>query len=1044
MNEKKKGVTNPSTAGKKRYFRFINEIEEPQQWIKKNENEFGEISPVDEILSKAYISRRDFLKLAGFGAGIAIATGCETPVEKIANFAKFPDYMPGKKVKIPTTFYDGYDYAPLIGNVLDGRPIFLSPNPDNSTGIKGLNARILASLLYCYDSHRLQGIKQDGMSVSYSSGYPSFIQKLKENLKSASASGKNNYLVTHTIISPTLRRLLQKFSEQYNVKILEYDSIPWGVIGKAYEIITGKDGIPLPRLDKANVVVGIDCDFLMTYPLSLKIAADYSRAKSLSWGEAMNQTRKFIKHYQIECVPTTTGLNADERIVIKPSERTLIIALLYNELLKRKPELPYPALDESALSVIPSDSPLRKSISKIAEELMHNYESSVVFSGSFNIYDQIITALINRICGAFNNTIDLNTRLEIFKGHREKVNEIFSQEKGENTGTLIFYNVNPAYDIPELNWQEFCAKAENSVYIGWQKNETTALCKSYAATTYIFEEWGDAEIIPRLYATIQPLLTPFFDVKSLHEILIDLLEIQSNPRQEVIKTIQENYGIKDDKEIFEIFKRGELNATESLTPSPLSIKINDAIWQELNNHIRTVAKEDKEWQISIVLHPHLIDGRHFENPFLRELPEPVTRITWDTFLTMNPVDMKELNLNILAGQKEKFNTIEVKLANDKTIEETAIPLPGQKRKTIVFYTGYGRKTERNGFVSEGVNLNTFMNQSYIPVLSIQKTDKTRYVAFYQVWNNTEGREPVKEITLDHYLKILNEGAEPRKIHKEEKIHDGYGREVPPDSIGIWKEHFRGYTHSWKMTIDLTRCIGCGACVIACIEENNIPIVGREEIRRNRDMHWIRIDRYFASDDKNHEEVEGVFQPVMCQHCNNAPCETVCPVAATTSSIEGINMMAYNRCVGTRYCANNCPYKVRRFNWWNYPSDKKFTGINPAQDDYEKFMLNPVVTVRERGVMEKCSFCIQRIQEGKRTAKKERRELRDGEIVPACAEVCPTTAITFGDYNDTNSKVYKEYNSPLSYSLLAELGTRPNVAYLTKIKNIKEENHKKEA
>jgi molybdopterin-containing oxidoreductase family iron-sulfur binding subunit len=450
-------------------------------------------------------------------------------------------------------------------------------------------------------------------------------------------------------------------------------------------------------------------------------------------------------------------------------------------------------------------------------------------------------------------------------------------------------------------------------------------------------------------------------------------------------------------------------------------------------------------------------GNHANNPILQELPDPISRVTWDNYITMAPSDMDELGLNKMMGQEQKANVISLSIGNQK-MNLPVLAQPGQAPGTVGVALGYGRLFGRAEQSTLGVNAFPFMNTqngTLSPInygAKIEKTDLSYALAGTQTHHTMMGRDIIKETSLTEFKANAKSGNAPKMQHTNvaELIPAGE-HEAPISKVDYWRE-FKMINHRWGMSIDLNSCTGCGACVVSCHVENNVPVVGKDEVRRSRDMHWLRIDRYYTSDadpstryergNKNHRAKEipsanprVAFQPVMCQHCNHAPCETVCPVLATTHSTEGLNQMTYNRCVGTRYCANNCPYKVRRFNWFSYHDNQKFDYF--MNDDLGKMVLNPDVTVRARGVMEKCSLCVQRIQAGKLSAKSEGRMVADGEIQTACAEACPTNAIVFGDFNDEKGKLTALAEHGRSYYLLEEVGVKPNIVYQTKVRNVEE-------
>ena len=479
-------------------------------------------------------------------------------------------------------------------------------------------------------------------------------------------------------------------------------------------------------------------------------------------------------------------------------------------------------------------------------------------------------------------------------------------------------------------------------------------------------------------------------------------------------------------------------------PKTVTLSVNGR--ENIESIIETVLAtkpQGKGYELTLYEKTGLGDGRDANNPWLQEFPDPISRITWDNYVTMSPSEMGELGFDLLERGDTYASVVSLQTNDGEKLELPIIPQPGQKRGTISIALGYGRKKE--GKVADGVGTNTYKLCSVFGEnivrfsaknVTLQKTNKEAPIGATQTHHTLMGRSAIlKEASFAEYKK-------DKKAGNQQKMLDSHKGKVLPETLNLWEDHdVESASYRWGMSIDLTACIGCGSCVTSCQSENNVPVVGKDEVRRAREMHWIRIDRYYSSD-ADSDDLRGLetasdnpqvaFQPVMCQHCNHAPCETVCPVAATTHSNEGLNQMTYNRCIGTRYCANNCPYKVRRFNWFKYADNKKFD-FN-MNEDFSKMVLNPDVTVRSRGVMEKCSLCVQRIQDGKLTAKAEQRKVKDGEIKTACQSSCPTNAITFGNLNDEKSAVGKESASERAYELLEEIGVQPNVYYLTKIRN----------
>jgi Fe-S-cluster-containing dehydrogenase component len=612
-------------------------------------------------------------------------------------------------------------------------------------------------------------------------------------------------------------------------------------------------------------------------------------------------------------------------------------------------------------------------------------------------------------------------------------------KKGEYAG-VVFYKSNPLYTYPNTtDFNEGLKKVGLKISFSEKYNETSEVCDFSCPDHNYLESWNDAEPKAGHYSLAQPVIAPLFDTRQAQESLLkwagkpgDFLTYIQEYWKSNFFSRQEKYASYEDfwmqslqDGVFEMPSAGMKTYKANADLSPAAASLSKSVASDL--------------EIVLYVKTGIGNGDHAGNPWLQELPDPVSKVCWDNYAAVSPQTAEKLGL-------VQTNVVSIQ-SNGKTVKLPVLIQPGQANGTVAIALGYGQSIGRDGKVV-GVNAYPLISVSNRSLLyttssaSLSKTTDEDYIlASTQTHHTMMGREPVRETTLGEFIK------DPKSGNPLDLISTANGKKRP-EELDIWatatNPGFEKPNHRWGLGIDLNACIGCGACVVACSAENNVPVVGKDEISRTREMHWIRIDRYYSSAAEETDRIglesptadpdklEVVFQPVMCQHCNHAPCETVCPVAATMHSSEGLNQMAYNRCIGTRYCANNCPYKVRRFNWFKYSDNNKFD--YQMNDDLGKMVLNPDVVVRARGVMEKCSMCVQRVQSGKLKAKVEGRRPADGEIQTACAQTCPTHAITFGDYNDKNSEVSTDLKAPRSYYLLYELDTQPSVFYQTKVRN----------
>ena len=1017
-------------ATNKKYWQSVEELSNKSFTDNLKQNEFIEKLPVDEFLGnkeqlkQTSTTRRDFLKFLGFSTAAASIAACEAPVRKAIPYVVKPEEItPGKANYYASTYYDGYDFASILVKTREGRPIKIVSNKD-APSFNCLNSRSQASILSLYDTDRENGATLKTEPV----GWSEVDEIIPVQLTNINNTGKQIVLLTPTVISPSFLSIIKKYKETFNnFKHIQYDSISNDALLNAYELEHGVRAFPSYHFNKAEVVVSFGADFLGDW-LYKDFDKDYAFLR--------DPDQNMSYHIQFESNLSLTGSNADKRVKIKASETGSLLLSLYNKIVKK--------IGDQSLSVFrESKTKHEEELERLATMLLANKKKSLVVSSSDNLEEQLIVLKINNLISAEGNTCSIAKPVLTKKSKRQDINKLLSDMNNGKVGALLCYNVNPAYSISNRDlFVSSLEKVDLKISFASKKDETSVLMDYNCPTNHVLESWADSNPKAGLYTFTQPTIAPLFDTRQTEESLLKWIGQDAN-YYDYLKSswssidfnkaihdgyyIDKNYNIK--KEFPEYTKKGAVS---------------------LGDYIDRISSGQKTMELILYSKVGLGDGTHANNPWLQELPDPVSRVTWDNYLTISSVDANLLGLENKYVSNGALNGSKVNVSIDGvTLKSVPVLIqPGQTEGTVGLSFGYGRNIAGKVGNHIGVNAYAFYNGNLNQVdVQIEKTEGEHEFACTQLHHTMMGRNIVKEANLSDYKKDSRAGN-PKVLFE---THKG---KLPPAEISIWDEHDKSTGHFWNKVIDLNKCTGCGACVISCHAENNVPVVGKEEVRKHRDMHWLRIDRYYSSDMNEEtakkegsnpintyqkmevasENPEVVFQPVMCQHCNNAPCETVCPVAATTHSSEGLNHMTYNRCIGTRYCANNCPYKVRRFNWFNYKEKEDFKNINPAQDDLSSMVLNPDVTVRARGVMEKCSMCIQRIQGAKLKAKKEGRQIVDGEITMACEEVCGTGAISFGDANNKNSIVAKQLKNDRTYQLLEEIGTRPSVYYKTKIRN----------
>ena len=980
----------------KKYWKGLAQLNNDPIVDKLAQNEFVEELPVDQFLgdkenlSATNSSRRDFLKFLGFSTAAATLAACETPVVKSIPYLVKPDeIIPGVANYYASTYYDGRDYASILVKTREGRPIKIENNGTCS------NSRVQASVLSLYDSSRLKGPLKNNSETQWAVIDLEIKEKLS-NIKEGKIA-----LLTSTILSPSTKEIIKEFKNKYNnVEHVMIDSTPYDGILDANLDSFGIRLTPDYSFDKANVIVSFGADFLANW-MANDYATDYVNGRNPKAG-------KMSKHYQLESNMSLTGANADKRIQIKPSEQGYLISSLLDGINGKK----YDAR-----------------LTDIVKALKSNRSKSIVVSNSNDKNVQTLVNSINNTLNNYGNTISINKPSYLKQGNSKDLENLVSDMKSGNVEALITYNVNPSYSL--YNASVFNQALENvdlKISTSLYNDETAYLMDYVCPDSHNLESWGDANPKHGTYSLMQPTISPLFNSRQFQESL--LVWLGKSDYQSYLK----NYWIKKGVDWNKSLHDGYFSLNES------KIRTSNFI----DNSVSISKKESNSIELEVYESVAIGDGKLANNPWLQELPDPLTRACWDNYLTIAASTAEKLGLSNWTVSNGAMNGSLVDItAGNKTLKNVPVLIsPGQAQSTVGMAVGYGRTRAGKAGDNVGFNAYPFLN---VKEVEIKKVEGEYEFASIQLHHTMMGRDIVKETSLAEYIKDPSSGN-----HRE--MYHTYKGKLPADQVSLYEEHDLETGHFWNLSIDLTSCIGCGECVISCQAENNIPVVGKEEMRKSRDMHWMRIDRYYSSDmtkelskeekispitmysemEVPSENPEVVFQPVMCMHCNHAPCENVCPVAATTHSNEGLNQMTYNRCIGTRYCANNCPYKVRRFNWFQYSENDKFDFH--MNDDLGKMVLNPDVVVRSRGVIEKCSMCIQKIQELKLTAKREGRPIRDEDAQTVCASSCSTNALVFGDSNNKESEVWKLRNDERAYDLLDHLNVKPSVFYQTKIRN----------
>lgn len=1015
-------------SSNKKYWKSVEELENSSIVEALRNNEFVEEIPTDEFLGNADAlassgtSRRDFLKYVGFSTAAVTLAACEGPVHKSIPYVLQPEQIiPGVADYYATTVFDGFDFANLLVKTREGRPIKIENNTISGAKFSA-NARIHASILSLYDSMRLKEPKLEGKNSSWSA----VDLKIKSSLAEAKAKGGQVVLLTNTLASPSTEKLIGEFiAKNPNAKHVVYDAVSSSEALDAFQTVYGERALVDYDFSKASLIVSVGADFLGDWQGG---GYDSGYAKG-----RIPQNGKMSRHFQFESNMTLSGAAADKRIPMTVANQKQALVQIYN-------------IVAGASVPVSLEAKFKTEVVKAAQQLKAAGSKGVLVSGIEDKNAQLLVLAINQALASEAFTT-VGTR-QIRKGSNAVVAQLVKDMNAGSVHTLIMSGVNPVYTLADsASFVSGLKKVKASVAFSLKEDETASVVTIAAPAPHYLESWGDVEITKGTYSLTQPTIRPIFNTKQFQDVLLSLNGVPGN-FYDYLKA--NSAGIIAGSSWNKVLHDGVF-VIGSTALSAVSFDYASAA--------SAVSKSKSTGDYELVLYTKtgMGDGQQANNPWLQEFPDPITRVSWDNYVTVSNADAKSLGLTneIVANGGLNGSYATITTADGSKLENVPVIVqPGQAVGTIGLAVGYGRKAALKEEMQVGLNAYTlYKNFNNVQSVSIAKASGEHEFACVQGQKTLMGRgDIIKETTLDIFNK---EDAE----HWNEKPMVSLDhQEVEATTVDLWESFDRSTGHHFNLSIDLNACTGCGACVIACHAENNVPVVGKAEVRRSRDMHWLRIDRYYSSestfegDNERKENIAGLssslstfnemekagdnpqvaFQPVMCQHCNHAPCETVCPVAATSHGRQGQNHMAYNRCVGTRYCANNCPYKVRRFNWFLYNKNSEFD--YHMNDDLGRMVLNPDVNVRSRGVMEKCSMCIQMTQATILNAKREGRPVVDGEFQTACSSACSSGAMIFGDVNDTESKVAKLAADERSYHLLEHVGTKPNVVYHVKVRN----------
>ncbi len=965
-----------------RYWRSLEELTQPEKFAELAQREFPERAA--EWPEGA--SRRDFLKLAAGSIALAGLAGCtRQPIEKIVPYVRQPEELvPGQPLFFATAMTLGGYATGLLVESHEGHPTKIEGNPKHPMSLGASSIFHQASLLDLYDPDRSQAVLANGEVSSWTA----FLAALHNELEFQRAThGAGLRILTETTTSPTLlaqiKALLAEFPE---ARWHRYEPINRDNVHDGAQLAFGDVVEPQYFFDRARVILSLDSDFLHSHPAALRYAREFIDGRRISGGR-MEMNRLYV----VEAAPTVTGSNADHRLPLRASDIPGFTGALARELGINNPQT------DGA-----NDPQNRQWITAIAQELRANRGQGIIVAGENQ------SPVVHALAHQMNESLGNHGRTIHFTEYAadQPINQLASLRaltedlKGGAVQALIILGGNPAYNAPaDFEFAQYLAQARFRAHLSVDVNETSALCQWHVPQNHYLESWSDARAFDGTISIVQPLILPLYAGKSAHELLDCML---GNPTRSDYDIVRDHW---ESQHRWADFEKGWRQALLDGLVSDTALPSREVSLRHFQLPSQTSSHD--AYELIFRPDPSVWDGRFANNGWLQELAKPVTKLTWDNAALISPALARKFSLS---------NGDMVEL--DSAGRTLALPVwitPGHAEESVTVYLGYGRS--HIGRVGASAGFNTF---------ALRTADSFVHPQFTKL-KKLDGSYPLASTQNHHVIdsaerQVYREGTLAQFLANREFLKQSV--EVPDrehETLFNPNEHnYNGYR--WGMSIDLTACIGCNACVIACQSENNIPVVGKQQVAVGRAMQWIRVDTYFSGLPENPEMRH---QPVPCMQCEDAPCELVCPVGATLHDHEGLNLQVYNRCVGTRYCSNNCPYKVRRFNFLHYADEH-----TPSL----ALMRNPNVTVRFRGVMEKCTYCIQRISAARIKSEEQNRSIRDNEIQTACQQSCPTQAIVFGNLSDPNSRVSKLKTHPLDYSMLGELNTRPRTTYLAKLRN----------
>jgi len=946
----------------------------------------------------AGVSRRSFIEMIGYSAAVLALNGCRAPEQKIIPYLRQPvELTPGVANWYASTCGGCGASCGTLVKVRDGRPIKLEGNQEHPLSKGGLCALAHGLVFSLYDSDRLRHplIKADAAT------WDDIDQQINKNFAAVRQSHGKLRLLTPLISSPTSRKVIATFLQHFpDARHISYQPVSSSAIHEAHAQTHRRSAVPAYRIENARLVVSFSADFLGTWMAPVQFTRSYSQARNLQSG------REMLRHIQFESHMSLTGSNADRRVAVSPDEEIEALLLVAKRVATMAGSVDRVPAELASFEPTRLSPEIRSIVDILFEELRIRQGKSLVLSGSNSVSAQIVINFINQALHNYGHTLDLANGSDRSQVSDRAIVDLVEEMNTGQVAALVISGVNPAYDY--FAREEFIRglnKVPLKISLSSILDETASLADYVCPQPHFLESWNDAEPEPGLFSLTQPAIAPLFNTRPYQESLLRWSEDGRSFYDVLRKHWQEKLFPQQPGGSFDEFWDQSLHdgivrlaTPPSTTPEFTSASLNDAVKQLKEESNATAGKLTVALFESVVLR----DGTHANNPWLQELPDPLSKVTWDNTANISPDLARQLQL-------EEGSLIRV----SKSAVSVELPVHiqiGQHPECVSIALGYGRT--RAGKVGNHIGANAYPLVSFargtfqylVSGIVLEKTGGKVELARTQLQDTLGERPIVRELTLASYLE-----GKP----KESEAHRGERKDLWPG--------YEYTEHKWGMVVDLNACVGCSACLLSCQAENNVPVVGKEEVLRRREMHWIRLDRYYKFTD---DDPTVAFQPVMCQQCDNASCESVCPVLATVHSSEGLNMQVYNRCVGTRYCENNCAYKVRRFNWFEYPHE----------DALANLALNPDVTVRSRGVMEKCTFCVQRIEAAKIRARNEGRAIRDGEIQTACQQSCPAGAIAFGNLIDLKSRAAQLKHDERNYVLLEELNLRPPLSYMAKVRN----------